>query len=275
MSENRVLIDRGSVQISVVDRGGDGALLVLLHGLAGSARELLATADALTDAFRVVLVDQRGHGQSSRRPEDLSRQAFVDDIVEVITQLSPGRPATLVGQSMGAHTAFLTAAARPDLVERLVMLEGHAFGTDEPDEAAHLRAFFGSWPAVFASADDARAFLGESALAQAWIADLEPTPDGLRRRFDADVMERTIAAVHKPRWTEWQELTVPTLAVFAENGLFSAEQKAELIARRPHTMRADIPGATHDAHLDAFDSWIEVLRAFLLEHGSGETTLAR
>ncbi|MCR2826595.1 alpha/beta fold hydrolase [Microbacterium sp. zg.Y909] len=270
-----MLIDRGSVQISVVDRGGDGALLVLLHGLAGSARELLATADALTDAFRVVLVDQRGHGQSSRRPEDLSRQAFVDDIVEVITQLSPGRPATLVGQSMGAHTAFLTAAARPDLVERLVMLEGHAFGTDEPDEAAHLRAFFGSWPAVFASADDARAFLGESALAQAWIADLEPTPDGLRRRFDADVMERTIAAVHKPRWTEWQELTVPTLAVFAENGLFSAEQKAELIARRPHTMRADIPGATHDAHLDAFDSWIEVLRAFLLEHGSGETTLAR
>ncbi len=34
------------------------------------------------------------------------------------------RPVALVGQSMGAHIAFLTAAARPDLVDRLVMLAG-------------------------------------------------------------------------------------------------------------------------------------------------------
>lgn len=259
------LVRNGAVDICVTDRGGNGPLLVLLHGLAGSARELVPTADALTDAFHVVLVDQRGHGQSTRRPELLSREAFVGDIVEVIRQLSPDRPVTLVGQSMGAHTAFLTAAARPDLVERLVMLEGHVSGSDDPDEAARLGAFFDSWPDTFANPDEARAFLGESALTEAWISDLEPTSEGLRPRFDADVMQRTIEAVHEPRWTEWESLTVPTLVVFAEHGMFSSEQRAELIQRRPHTVRADLQGASHDAHLDGFDDWIGVLRGYLVD----------
>ncbi len=258
-------MSRDGVDLSVVRRGGRGPLVLLLHGLAGSACELLPTADALTDAFTVALVDQRGHGRSTRRPADLSRAAFVDDVVAVIARLSPGDPAILVGQSVGAHTAFLTAAARPDLVSRLVMLEGHAAGSDDPAEAAGLGAFFASWPAVFADAAAARAFLGDGVLADAWIADLEPVPGGLRPRFDADVMQRILEAVHVPRWREWEGLSVPTLAVFAENGMFSEEQKAELIARRPATARADIAGASHDAHLDALEAWTAILRAFLLE----------
>ena len=124
MTARRAMVRRDDSELTVTDQGGHGPAVVLLHGLAGSSRELLPTADALTDSFRVLLMDQRGHGRSTRRPADLSRQAFVDDVVAVIDQRLQGQQATLVGQSMGAHTAFLTAAARPDLVSRLVMLEG-------------------------------------------------------------------------------------------------------------------------------------------------------
>jgi pimeloyl-ACP methyl ester carboxylesterase len=263
------MIQRGEVRVAVTDRGGDGPVVILLHGLAGSSRELLPTADALTDSFHVLLVDQRGHGRSTRRPDDLSRQAFVDDVIAVIEQLSPATKVALVGQSMGAHTAFLTAAARPDLVDRLVMLEGHVAGSDRPEDAKELGDYFASWPTSFADIEEAREFLGESALAAAWIHDLEPGPHGLRPRFDADIMQRTIAAVHEPRWAEWEQLAVPTLAVFAEHGMFTAEQKDELIRRRPATARVDLPGASHDAHLDAFDTWIEVLRSYLSQPVSG------
>lgn len=237
--------------------------MVLLHGLAGSSRELQATADALDDSFRVLIIDQRGHGLSTRRPPDLSRQAFVDDVVAVIEQVLPGERVALVGQSMGAHTAFLTAAARPDLVNKLVMLEGHVAGSDRDDEAHELGEYFASWPIPFSDLGHARSFLGTSVLAEAWLADLELTQDGLRPRFDADVMQQTIVAVHAPRWTEWEHLGVPALAIFAENGMFTSEQKDELIARRPATRREDIPGASHDAHLDAFDTWIQILRSYL------------
>ena len=256
-------ISRGDVTISVTDLSGDGPPLLLLHGLAGSSREMLATADALIDSFRVLLVDQRGHGRSTRRPEDLSREAFVADIVAVMEQVVPGERCVLVGQSMGAHTAFLTATARPDLVDRLVMLEGHVAGNDDPDQAAMPGRYFASWPVPFADEATAREFLGDDAIVDAWVADLEAGPDGLQPRFDADVMERAIRAVHEPRWAEWEALEVSTLAVFAMDGMFSEAQKDELVRRRPATDRVDLAGGSHDAHLDAFPEWIRVLRAWL------------
>lgn len=267
-SPTRHQMVRGDVSITVTDLGDCGACrppLLLIHGLAGSARELIPTGEALSDHFRVLLMDQRGHGSSTRRPEDLSRQAFVDDVVTVLEEQAAGQACVLVGQSMGGHTALMTAAQRPDLVDRLVLLEAHAAGNSDGDAAAAIAQFFASWPTPFASAESARAFLGEDAIAKAWVHDLEPTSEGLRPRFDADVMQSTIQAVHEPRWKEWESLDVPTLAVFARDGMFSAEQKDELILRRPVTARADLAGGSHDAHLDAFQEWIAVLKKWLID----------
>lgn len=267
----RADVANGDVSIAVFDLGGDGPPAILLHGLAGSSRELRPTAAALSERFRVLLVDQRGHGHSTRRPRDLSRDAFVSDVVAVIEQRLDGQQVRLVGQSMGAHTALLVAAARPDLVDRLVLLEGHVRGV-EPTAAEDLGRFFASWPTPFPDRSAARRFLGDAPLATAWIEDLEATEVGLRPRFDPDIMQRTIAAVHVPRWSEWEHLTTPTLVVFAERGMFTDAERDELVRRRPATVRVDLPGAGHDAHLDAFDVWVGTLRSYLdtdADRGSG------
>ncbi|REJ07686.1 alpha/beta hydrolase [Microbacterium bovistercoris] len=266
---SRVVLCPDGVSIAVSDLEGDGPVVVLLHGLAGSSRELLPTAREL-DGCRVLLVDQRGHGLSTRRPDDLTREAFVEDVVAVIEELVPGRRATLAGQSMGAHTAFLAAAARPDLVEGLVMLEGHVAGSHDPESAAALGRYFASWPVPFADEDAARAFLGDDAIVEAWVADLQTQGNGLVPRFDPDIMRRTIEAVHEPRWAEWETLRVPTRVIFARNGMFDDAEKNELIRRRPETDRIDLAGGTHDAHLDAFEEWVGVLRQWL---SRGERTL--
>jgi len=214
-------------------------------------------------------MDQRGHGASTRLPDDLSRDAFVEDVVAVLEALVPGRRVTLVGQSMGAHTAFLVAALRPDLVGGLVMLEGHVAGNDDPAEAAGLGAYFASWPFPFADETAARDFLGDDAIVDAWVADLHATEDGLVPRFDAAVMQRTIEAVRESRLDEWVALQVPTLAIFAKHGMISEAEKDELIRRRPETDRIDLVGGSHDAHLDDFDEWIDVLRRWLARDQSG------
>lgn len=257
-----VVLRPDGVSIAVTDLGGDGPVVVLLHGLAGSSRELLPTAHALP-GYRVLLVDQRGHGASTRLPDDLSRDAFVGDVVAVLEELVPGRRAVLVGQSMGAHTAFLVAVARPDLVEGLVMLEGHVKGSDDLGEAAQLGGYFASWPVPFGDEAAAREFLGGDPIVDVWVADFERTDDGLVPRFDAAVMQRVIEAVHEARWDEWEALTVPTLAVFAKHGMFGNHDRDALIRCRPQTDRIDLDGGGHDAHLDAFDMWIDVLSRWL------------
>jgi len=268
MDVRHLTVTRGDTQIHVIDTANDAPPVLILHGLAGSSREFLPTAEALFPDLRTILVDQRGHGRSTRRPSDTSREAFVEDVVAVIRRVAPTTPVTLVGQSMGAHTAFLAAVAHPDLVARLVMLEGHVKADEDDTEARRLGRFFASWPVPFPDRAAARTFLGDGPLASAWIDDLEEGPDGLRPRFDADIMEATIRPViTTPRWDEWERLTVPTLVVFAENGLFTEEQKAELIRRRPGTRRIDLPDTGHDAHLESFDAWVTTLRRHLLEEG--------
>lgn len=254
-------VRREGAALHVLDTAGAGPPVVVLHGLAGSAHEFLPTARALAPLFRVFLVDQRGHGLSTPRPEDTSREAFVADTVAVIEELAEG-PVRLVGHSMGAHTAMLTASARPDLVDRLVMLEGHADG-DGPGTAQRLGRYFASWPVPFPSREAARAFLGEHVLTDIWIADLEETPEGLVPPFDPAVMEAVMEGLQQPRWPEWEEVKAPTLAVFAEHGLFTEPQKQELVERRPTTHRADLEEESHDAHLPPESQWFPVLKEWL------------
>ncbi|MEC5185779.1 pimeloyl-ACP methyl ester carboxylesterase [Cryobacterium sp. MP_3.1] len=255
-------IRRGAIDLHITDTEGSGPPVVILHGLAGSSTEMAATAAALGD-HRVVTVDARGHGRSTRFPDDVSRAAHVADVVFVIESVL-GSPVSLVGQSLGGHTALLVASARPDLVERLVLLEAGVGGDGNEQSRDAMRRFFTSWPVPFGNKSHARAFLGDSPLSRAWIADLEVRPDGLWPRFDPDVMVETIAHVDAhPRWPEWCDLNIPTLAVFGTEGMFSAAAKDEFVSRGSKVTRVDLDGGSHDAHLDAFPQWIAELRAFL------------
>jgi pimeloyl-ACP methyl ester carboxylesterase len=167
------------VSLSYLDNDAGGPVVVALHGLAGSGDEFtataVATAVAIGGSHRFVLPDLRGHGGSTRRPADLSRDAFVSDVAAVIRQVSPGRPVTLVGQSMGGHTAILAAAVFPDLVARLILLEATVAGGADP---VRIGDNFRSWPTAFGSAAEAGEFLGQDALSQSWIAHLEPCAGG-------------------------------------------------------------------------------------------------
>lgn len=261
MSEARreVTMNDGTA-ISYAVYAGEDPAIVILHGLAGSGREFLATARALSPR-RVILIDQRGHGFSTQAPADTSRAAFVDDVVRVI-ETEAAQSVDLVGQSMGAHTAMLVAAARPDLVGRLVLLECDA-GSGSAEDQVALGDFFRSWKVPFASRDDARVSLGDGPLARAWIEDMEHRQDGLYPRFDADVMVQVVANVAVPRWQEWESVGAPTLVIYADGGMFTDEQKSEFVGRGKHVARVDLVEASHDAHLDAFEQWVAALRGFV------------
>ena len=256
-------IANGDVRLSYLDNDGHGPVIVALHGLAGTGDEFAASAAAVGGSYRFVLPDLRGHGDSTRRPADVSRGVFVADVAEVIRHVSPDRPVTLVGQSMGGHTAFLAASAFPDLVARLIVLEATAAVGADP---VRIGDYFRSWPIPFASVADARKFLGQDALAQSWIGHLEPLEDGgLVPPFDADVMQGVMEGLSDPRWDEWKSVTAPTTVVFAAKSMFSQGQQAEFVAARPGTRHVVLPGGSHDAHLDATEEWADALTRALEE----------
>ncbi|MFD7859812.1 alpha/beta hydrolase [Streptomyces microflavus] len=138
--------DDPPVRLFCTDSGGDGPPLLLLHGLAGHCGEWDALAARFTATHRVVAFDARGSGASTRRPGDVSRAAHVRDVRAVVDRfgLDAGR-LTLVGQSMGGVTALLTAAAHPELVRALVLIEAGPDGPS-PSLPGTIGAWLDSWP---------------------------------------------------------------------------------------------------------------------------------
>lgn len=105
------------------DWGGEGEPLVLLHGLASNARIWDLAAPLLAGRFRVVAPDQRGHGLSDKPDSGYDLTSVSEDMAAFVEALGLERPA-LVGHSWGASVALQFAAARPDGVSALVLVDG-------------------------------------------------------------------------------------------------------------------------------------------------------
>ncbi|WP_144127195.1 alpha/beta fold hydrolase [Catellatospora sichuanensis] len=252
---------RDGVRLECHDSGGDGPAIVLLHGLAGHAGEFADLQRALPAGLRCVAVDQRAHVPGEPVPADLSRAAYARDVAFVIEQLGPGK-AVLVGQSLGGHTAMLAAAARPDLVRGLVMIEAGP-EADGPELPAEIGGWLDSWPVPFSSRAQAAEFFGGGPVGAGWAAGLVERDGGLWPRFARDAMVDSIATlVGAPAWTEWDSLTVPVLVVRGERGIMTDAEVARM-TERPDTGLVTVLDAGHDVHLDQPVATAAAISAYL------------
>lgn len=101
---------------------GEGPAVVLVAGFGLDHTLWDRTVRVLACAgYRVVCVDQRGHGESDRPLAGYGLERLTDDLAAVLDALAL-RDVTLVGHSFGGQVAFRLAAERPDLVTRLVLV---------------------------------------------------------------------------------------------------------------------------------------------------------
>ncbi|GAA2490525.1 alpha/beta hydrolase [Streptomyces longisporus] len=256
------MVVRDGVRLVCRDWGGPGQPIVLLHGLAGHAGEWDAPAQKLSAGYRVVAVDQRGHGASERNPRDVSRAAYIADVIAVADQLALQQP-VLVGQSLGGHTAMLTAAAHPALVRALVLVEAGSGGPN-PNGPVDIGGWLDSWPTPFPSRAAAAAFFGGGPVGAGWAAGLEERDGGWRPRFDRDVMVRSLAEnARRSFWHEWTQVACPTLLVLAQSSFIPTAEVDEMLRQRPATRSMSIPGTGHDLHLEQPGLLHTVLSGFL------------
>lgn len=266
MAPRQLQVDAEGTRLNVTELSEGNQPLVLVHGLAGYSGEWSGLAGAMPDGFHILAPDGRGHGRSERRPADLSRDAHVADVEAVIEACGPPGPVVLVGQSLGANTAMLVAARRPELVRALVVIE--ASPSADPRATDRISAWLARWPRPFTSKDQARDFFGGAESAQAWVAGLEEHPDGLWSRFDDDVLLACLdAAARRDWWSEWARITCPTLLVRGATGWLS-ELDFERMASSPFCEAVTISDAGHDVHLHQPQLLAEIIVTFLERHGN-------
>jgi pimeloyl-ACP methyl ester carboxylesterase len=117
-------------------QAGSGPVLLLVHGMAGSAENWRAVIDPLARAHTVIAPDLPGHGTSEPGGGDYSLGALAAGLRDLLVALGHER-ATLVGHSLGGGIAMQFSYQFPEMVERLVLVSSGGLG---PEVSLLLRA---------------------------------------------------------------------------------------------------------------------------------------
>ena len=241
----------------------------MAHGFGGSARNFRAQARALSDAWRVVTFDLRGHARSEapRDPGAYTLTALADDVGRVL-EAQGAAHAVVGGLSLGAAAALAFAAGHPERVRGLVLASFPA------SRSATRGGGFARIAAAFADAIEhdgleaagARFVWGPDsgldARGAAFVRQgfLEHPPHAL-----ALTLRGVLAVLPEPgeMARALAARDVPVLLVAGGEDAGSLESHAALARALPRARRVVVPDAGHVVNLAAPAAFDAALREFL------------
>jgi pimeloyl-ACP methyl ester carboxylesterase len=241
-------------------RGGEGRPIVLVHGLMGRGTTWSRQERWLTGLGTVYTYDAPWHrGRDVEDPEPVSTERFVEDLGAAVTGL--GRPATLIGHSMGGLHSWCLAAARPDLVTALVVedmapdFRGRTTGPWEP--------WLHALPVEFESADAVLSEFGPVA-GRYFLEAFDRTSTGWRLHGRPDRWIE-IAGQWGTRdyWAQWHGVRAPVLLVEAGYSVTPPGQMRRMAETGSRVTHLRVPGANHLVHDDAPTEYRVAVESFL------------
>jgi len=276
----------GDTHLWIVERGpADGYPLILLHGGPGDDHHEFADyLDALTDRFRLVLVDQRGNGRSMDSPESTwTLEQHAADVVLLARSLGFERYAVL-GHSYGSFVTLQNAVDFPGMASQSIVSSGIASVRWMENLEAKLAAF---------EPEDLRKQVQES-----WASESSVRTQEDFARIMHDQMPWHFADPRDPRIAEYEQRAAGALysprilQIFAASGYGGIELEDRLgeighpvlvlAGRHDRTcppeaaevMVAGIPASElrifedsgHMTFVEERDAYVETVRDFLERH---------
>ncbi len=244
---------------------GQGAPLVVLHGVFGASENWLTIAKQLGEDFSVYLLDLRNHGRSPHS-EEMTYSSMAED-VRAFLQGQKLEGAAVMGHSMGGKVAMWLALHRADLISRLVVVDiaPKKYAAFHP---AILQALLQLDVTRIRRREEADAFLAQY------------IPETRIRRF---LLKNLVRERHKrfnwrihlqaivqnlPHILDWPEqpgkFQKPTLFVRGENSDYIQSEDFGCIREQfPRAYFVTIHRATHWVHADQPGVFTQAVRYFL------------
>ncbi|KUF15771.1 alpha/beta fold hydrolase [Streptomyces silvensis] len=224
-------------RLSCLDFGGEGRPLLALHGHFDEGRTFAALARDLAPDWRVLALDQRGHGRSERTA-DYSREGYVGDAAAVLAHFGL-TDAVVLGHSLGGINAYQLAARHPDLVRALVVVEIGAVVDGD-------LSFCLAWPERAPTREAFEDALGDSAYYLAHA--IREYPDGWGLTFAPQDMALSQEQANGDHWDDWLSSVCPALLIHGtRSGVLSGRHAEDMVARRPRTQLGELPTG-HTVH---------------------------
>lgn len=178
-TRRRVALPTRGIEVQVLDWGGCGPPALLSHANGFCAALWDAVARPLRSRFRVLAFDARGHGSSSKPPppEPYAWRAFIDDLLDLaallLRELRAPSLGLAVGHSFGGTVTLAAASERPELFERIALVDPvvpppMALDDSTPQESNAFAQRALRRKAVWPSRDEARGSWRSRAMFRDW-----------------------------------------------------------------------------------------------------------
>ena len=246
--------------------------LVLLHGYTGHARSWDAFAEAMSKDYRVLALDQRGHGETQWAASDAyGTMEMVEDLGSFVAALGL-RDFALLGLSMGGIVAFCYAGRRPSELKKLVIVdiapEISVDGLKNIQSNVARSDIFDSRQAAFARARADNPRPPEDHHRYRVDYSLMRTGDGRwTYRYDRALRDPNNRREGVPAEHGWQlvaNIDVPTLQIRGELSDILSRPVAERFVREvPDGRLIEIPGSGHPVPLDRPQEFLTAVQTFL------------
>jgi len=219
-------------------------------------------ASGLTPAHSILALDLRGRGHTDKPPTGYSLQHHTRDIFYLLNDLDL-KQVILMGHSLGAYVALAFAAAYPDRVEKIVLVDGGGELPRDQWDKIDL-AIKPSWDRlgqVFPSFEAYIENLKQASILQPWSQEIEnyfryeseEVEGGVRSRShrghileDKQYVQQAAASEYYPK------LNCPVLILRATDGIFSRDDLVlpeaavdRMISEILDARRVDIQGTNH------------------------------
>ena len=262
---------------AVVDEGDGDEVLLLIHGMAGSAQTWRAVLPQLAKKYRVIAPDLLGHGQSSKPRTDYSLGAFAVGLRDLLDELGV-ESATVVGQSLGGGVAMQFLYQHPEYCRRLVLISSGGLGPDvglilrllAAPGAEFVMPVIAPSP-VLRAGNAVKSWLSAAGLrsprgAEMWSAyssfgDGETRHAFLRTlRSVVDYRGQAVSALNRLNLREG----LPILAIWGEDdNIIPVDHAYAALEARPDCRLEILPGVGHFAQVEAPDKVIDLLDEFI------------
>ena len=242
----------------------DAPILLIVHGLFGSARNWRAIAKRMSAEYRVIVVDNRNHGHSFHDPV-MNYPVMADDLARVIT--AAGRPAMVLGHSMGGKASMYLALRYPELVTGLMVGDiapikyVHGMGN-----VAHANAMLSIDLATCKTRAEVAALLAQSvtdpSLQAFFLQSLKIDDDGAHWLPNLAVLKSEMATIVDFPETD-RTYDGPTLFLAGEESDFITDDgRDRAVELFPNARFAKLKAAGHWLHADQPRAFMELLQVF-------------
>lgn len=259
---------KDGVSINYEDRSAEGQTVVLLSGFSGIQAEWQYQIDMLTAAgYRVLTMDWRSHGRSSRTSKNLRISRLAADLEELFTMLNL-KKVILIGHSMGASViwAYLSLFGQ-DRLAKVVYVDESPKLLNDADWSAGIRGLdWTTFPVL------SKTFFHQRLTVAPVSRDFkrELMKEKVAHPFDFDLVFPLLVDHLLADWREnLADCTLPTLFVAGEQSpLWKNNYLADMAGLfKEEDQVVTIPGTGHLPHLEKPEDFNTILHVFLQTEG--------